>query len=88
MILEIITPEKTIYKGEVELVRVPGSKGSFAMKRNHQPIISTLEPGIIKIVVSEKELFFELLNPGVVEFHENKIIILAENIKESISISI
>ncbi len=86
MQVEIITPEKTIFKGEAKLARVPGTKGSFAMMRNHMPIISTLEPGIIKIKQAEKELFFELMEPALVEQHENVITILAENIKETSSI--
>lgn len=89
MLLEIITPEKQIYKGDVKLVRVPGTLGSFAMLRNHMPIISTLEPGIIKVVLPDsKELFFELIEPAVVEQHSNKISILAECIKESSSMFI
>lgn len=83
MLLEIITPEKTIFKGEAKLVRVPGTKGSFAMLRNHQPIVSTLEPGIIKVILPDKEIFFELIEPAIVEHHENKISILAECIKET-----
>lgn len=49
MLLEIITPQKVFFKEEVDLVRVPGENGSFAMMHNHAPIISSLEPGIIKI---------------------------------------
>ncbi len=83
MQLEIITPEKTIFNGEVLLVRVPGALGSFAMLRNHTPIISTLEPGIIKILTEDNEYFFELVEPAVVENHENKVTIIAECIKAS-----
>ena len=50
MLLEIIAPDKKLYSGEVDLVQVPGSKGSFEILRNHAPIISTLEEGHIKIV--------------------------------------
>jgi F-type H+-transporting ATPase subunit epsilon len=89
MLLEIITPERIIFKGEGKLVRVPGTLGSFAMMRNHRPIISTLEPGIIKVVLpDDKEQFFELMEPAIVEQHENKISILAECIKESSSMYI
>ena len=50
MLLEIIAPDKEVYSGEVDLIQVPGSKGSFEILRNHAPIISTLEKGRIKIV--------------------------------------
>ncbi|MDP2115280.1 MAG: F0F1 ATP synthase subunit epsilon, partial [Bacteroidota bacterium] len=42
MKLEIITPGKNIYSGEVKSVQVPGTKGSFAILNHHAPIISTL----------------------------------------------
>jgi F-type H+-transporting ATPase subunit epsilon len=83
MLLEIVTPEKVFFKGNVESVRVPGTKGSFAMRHNHAPIISTLEPGFIKIIHEMTERYFEIQDPAVVEHHENKIIILAERVKET-----
>ncbi len=62
------------------MVRVPGTMGSFAMKHNHAPIISTLEPGLIKIKHEMNDRYFELLEPAIVEHHENRVIILAEKI--------
>ncbi|MCB9361374.1 MAG: ATP synthase F1 subunit epsilon [Flavobacteriales bacterium] len=53
MQLEIITPEKKIYSGEVDLVNLPGSDGSFGILENHAPIISTLKAGTIKILQKE-----------------------------------
>ena len=50
MDLDILTPDKKIFSGEVKLVQVPGAKGSFAVLKNHAPIISTLVPGRMKIV--------------------------------------
>jgi len=79
MHLEIITPDKKVFEGEVKLVKLPGSKGSFEILKNHAPIISTLEKCTIKIQeVSGKELFFEV-DGGVVENKANKIIVLVES---------
>ena len=81
MLLEIIAPDKKLYSGEVDLVQVPGSKGSFEILRNHAPIISTLENGRIKIVdVKGGTTFFEVYG-GVIEAKNNKIIVLAETAK-------
>ncbi|MDF1573728.1 MAG: ATP synthase F1 subunit epsilon [Bacteroidales bacterium] len=81
MILEIIAPDKDLYSGEVDLVQVPGSKGSFEILRNHAPIISTLEQGKIKIVdIKGRTTFFEVAG-GVIEAKNNKIIVLAETAK-------
>ena len=53
MQLEIITPEKSIYKGEIASAVFPGSEGSFGVLPNHSPNISTLKNGEIKIVDSD-----------------------------------
>jgi len=76
MLLEIITPDKPLYSGEIHLVKLPGSKGSFEIMKNHAPIISTLETGTIKVIsVHGDETFFEITG-GAVEVLQNKIIVL------------
>jgi F-type H+-transporting ATPase subunit epsilon len=80
MYLELITPEKRIFEGEVKLVQLPGSKGSFTLLNNHAPIISTLEKGIIKVQdVSGKEFHFNI-GGGVIENVSNKIVVLVETV--------
>jgi len=80
MLLEIITPDKSIYSGEVKLVQLPGSMGSFEILKNHAPIISTLDNGKIKVIEeSGKTLYFEI-EGGVIENKDNKIIVLVESI--------
>ncbi len=81
MLLEIIAPDKELYSGEVDLIQVPGSKGSFEILKNHAPIISTLEEGQIKIVDSKGSTSFFDVNGGVIEAKNNKIIVLAETTK-------
>lgn len=80
MLLEIITPDKSVFSGQVKLVQLPGTKGTFEILNHHAPIISTLEKGKIKVVdANDKELSFEI-NGGVVENKGNKIVILAESV--------
>jgi F-type H+-transporting ATPase subunit epsilon len=80
MQLEIITPDKRIYTGQVKLVQLPGTKGAFEILKNHAPIISSLEKGTIKVIeLTGQELFFEV-DGGVVENKDNKIIVLAESV--------
>ena len=50
MYLEIISPEKTLFKGEVESVLFPGTYGDFQVLNNHAPIVSTLTKGKVKIL--------------------------------------
>ncbi len=79
MYLEIITPDKKVYEGEVKLIQLPGSKGGFEILKNHAPIISTLEKGTIKIKdKNNEEQVFEV-DGGVVENKANKIIVLVES---------
>jgi F-type H+-transporting ATPase subunit epsilon len=49
MLLEIITPESQIFKGEVEAVQLPGLDGSFQVLKGHAPIISALSQGDVKV---------------------------------------
>ena len=83
MEIEILTPDKKFFSGEIKLLQVPGTKGSFAVLKNHAPIISTLTAGKMKIVLSNGEKsYFELLSDGVVEVKNNQIIVLAEKLKK------
>ena len=78
MILEIITPEKELFNGEVTSVKFPGTNGGFEILNNHAPIISTLSKGKIRVITSEKETEQFDINGGVIEMQNNKIIVLAD----------
>lgn len=79
MYLEIITPDKKVYAGKVNVVQIPGSKGLFEVLEYHAPIISTLEKGRVKIVEGNTESFFHIQG-GVIEVKDNHVVILAESI--------
>jgi F-type H+-transporting ATPase subunit epsilon len=78
MKLEIVTPEKTIFTGEVSLVQLPGIDGSFEILDRHAPLISVLKTGKIKIEDMQKQVQFFDIKGGVVEVLNNKVLILAE----------
>ena len=78
MILEIITPEKEIFNGEVTSVKFPGTNGEFEILNNHAPIISTLEKGEIRVITTNKNIKNFNINGGVIEMQNNKIIVLAD----------
>ncbi|MFN4122839.1 MAG: ATP synthase F1 subunit epsilon [Flavobacteriales bacterium] len=78
MNLEIITPDKKLYEGEVKSIQLPGLDGSFGVLDNHAPLISALQKGKINIVdKAQASISFEV-NGGVVEVNKNKVIVLAE----------
>lgn len=78
MNLQIITPEKTIFEGQVEMVRVPGTLGLFQMLKNHEPIISTLEKGQIKVRNMQGEYKEFNITGGYVKCINNEITILLQ----------
>ena len=78
MILEIITPENKLFEGEVTSVKFPGTDGEFGVLNNHAPIISTLTKGKIIVTDENDEVSDFVINGGVIEMQNNKIIVLAD----------
>lgn len=78
MKLEIITPEKKLYEGNVKSAVFPGNEGSFGILDNHAPMIATLKAGKVEIIEdSNAKVDFDVRG-GVVEVLKNKVIVLAE----------
>lgn len=80
MFLEIITPDTRVFEGEVKLVTVPGSKGSFQILNNHAPIISTLDAGDVRVIDDSDKTSSYPISGGVIEVKNNHIMILAESV--------
>lgn len=81
MYLEIVTPDKKIFAGEVSLIRLPGSNGSFEILENHAALISTLEEGPVRIIDKEGKEHNISIKNGVVECLDNNIVVLVESKK-------
>jgi F-type H+-transporting ATPase subunit epsilon len=81
MTLEILTPDKKVYEGEISSVSLPGTLGSFEILAHHAPIISTLEDGKVVVRGGGKEEVF-LIHGGVVENLNNHVVVLAEGITQ------
>lgn len=78
-LLEVITPSKAAYKGNVLSVTVPGTLGNFQVLYNHAPLMSSLEIGRIKIKESSGNEFEFATGGGTIEVLNNKVIVLAES---------
>lgn len=79
MYLEILTPDRKLFEGEVSSVKVPGSKGQFEVLKNHAPIISSLEAnGQVRVITSEQKTEIFEIKGGVIEVLKDKVIILTE----------
>ena len=81
MYLEIVTPDQKVFEGEVISVTFPGTDGSFQVLNNHAPLLSTLKKGMI-VYQDEKNKFDVMVDGGVVEVLNNKVVVLAEAIVE------
>ncbi len=77
MQLEILTPEKTFYRGEVDSITLPGETGSFQILNNHAPLISSLKKGMLAFSVGKKESEMEITD-GFVEVNHNKVTVLID----------
>ncbi len=81
MYLEILTPDKTIFSGNITSITLPGTKSPFAVLKNHAPLISTLEKGEMSLVTSQGLDFLYIINEGIIEVNKEKIMVLSESIR-------
>ncbi len=78
MHIEILTPDKQLFEGEVSSVKLPGEMGGFQVLNNHAPLISSLTKGDLGIKTADGRTQIFSLKGGVVEVFKNNIIVLAE----------
>ncbi len=55
MKISVLTPDKEVFQGNIVSVKVPGVLGQFQVLKNHAPIVSSLEEGVVEIVTAEGE---------------------------------
>ena len=77
MQLEIITPDKTLFEGEVKSAVFPGTEGSFGVLEGHAPMIATLKVGKIELTGPANNKMSFPITGGVVEILKNKVVVLA-----------
>lgn len=87
LFLEIISPSKQVFSGQIKSITVPGTKGRFQVLKNHAPIISTFETGMIKVDLAEKPKYFATAG-GTIEVLSNKVLVLADSIESADEIDI
>lgn len=75
--LKIVSPEKIVYDGPAERVRVPGTLGSFEILDHHAPIISSLEVGTVEYVAQGRTESLDI-NGGFVEVRKNEVNLCVE----------
>ncbi len=76
--LEILTPNGQIFSGKVRSVTLPGEEGEFGVLANHASLTTLLTSGVIDIEKEDKKVESVLINWGVVQVDEEKVVVLAE----------
>jgi F-type H+-transporting ATPase subunit epsilon len=75
--LEIVTPETTAYSEDVEMVTLPGSEGELGVYPNHVPLLTTLNPGELRVLKAGKETFLAI-GEGFVEITGSSVSVLTD----------
>jgi F-type H+-transporting ATPase subunit epsilon len=82
MTLEILTPEKKLFSGEVYGIQLPGTVGLFELLDKHAPMVSSLSKGTIKILKDKTATESYAIESGFVEMINNKATVLVEGVAE------
>ena len=82
MTLEILTPERKLFSGEVYGVQLPGITGSFEVLDKHAPMVSALKIGKLKVLTDKTNTTSYNIQSGFVEVLNNKTIVLVEGAEE------
>jgi len=77
--VEIVTPTKVAYEGNVNSINIPGTKGDFQVLFNHAPLMSSIEVGVIKIEETSGTKNVYAIGGGTVEVLNNKVVVLAQS---------
>lgn len=78
---QILTPNGSLFEGEVSGVQMPGVMGSFEVKANHAPIVSALDEGTVLVRKADGDVNYNI-SGGFVEVAQNKLTLLAESVIE------
>ena len=81
--LQIISPEKSVFNEDIEMVIIPGKEGDIGVLSNHMPLITSLRLGNIYVYKDKKIIKRFLVNGGILEVFENKCTLLTEDISDS-----
>ena len=86
--LELVTPEKILYSGEIQAVRAPGIDGSFGVMAKHAPMLTELKTGLIKLTLPDNREAYIATGGGFLQVNSEKVIILADSAELSEEIDV
>lgn len=86
--LEIVTPKRIVFSGDVVSFSAPGVVGGFQVLKSHAPLLSDIAVGEVKLVDAGGSEFRFATSGGFVEVHDNKVVMLAETAERSDEIDV
>ncbi len=85
--LEIVTGEREVFKGDVDMINVPGGDGDMGILPKHAPVLSTLKPGVLRVKIGNDEQEFAI-GGGFINILGDHVIILADSAERADEIDI
>jgi F-type H+-transporting ATPase subunit epsilon len=85
--LEIVTPERRVLSVQVDEVRAPGTQGGFGVRLNHEPFMTSLEPGRLTYVEGGREHHYAV-GGGFLQVAENRVLVLADTAEAASDIDV
>jgi len=82
LMLEIVTPEKMAFSGNVEDVTIPGTEGEFGVLRGHEAFLTSVDIGELVFTKNNKKTHYAV-NTGYAEVTANKVTVLIETAERS-----
>ena len=82
MVISVLSPDKEIFTGEIQSVKVPGITGQFEILQNHAPIVSALTEGSVRIRKASGEDFTFQIHKGFIEVLSNEVSLLVQGVEE------
>ena len=76
--LELVSPERLLFAGEVEAVVVPGAEGAFTVLKDHAPVMAVLRPGIVEVEETQTKKQRLFVRGGFADVSSHGLTILAE----------
>jgi F-type H+-transporting ATPase subunit epsilon len=82
MNITVLTPDREIFKGEINSVKVPGTGGMFQVLKNHAAIVSSLSKGDVTIAKADGGKMKLSIEKGFIEVLNNEVSLLVQGVKE------
>ena len=81
--VDIVSAESLIYSGQADQLIVPTLMGELGIHANHAPLLSVLKPGMLRVLLDNKEKHIDFISSGFIEVQKHVVTILADKVIRS-----